>query len=207
MPERPLRLTSAPSIRAALRDRAGVSTSPSGAAWGTFMATAAYFYARGHAGLGRRSASSRVRPGSSALTAAGHFRGDAPAPPVTTTAGSVLSQERPLMPSWHHRHGSGEPGPCALRPASPRSRRLPAATLRPLSGRRPTTTLPVMAAGALFFAKPAADPTSLGERPRLASWMATDHPDQVRLRAFLEPAARSRRRSGSPRRATRRRQW
>ncbi len=45
-----------------------------------------------------------------------------------------------------------------------------------------------MAAAGVFFAKPAGDPTPLRERPRLASWMAADHPDQVRLRAFLDHA-------------------
>lgn len=37
-----------------------------------------------------------------------------------------------------------------------------------------------------FYARPEAPPTQLRLQPRLASWDATDHPDQVRLRAALE---------------------
>jgi len=37
-----------------------------------------------------------------------------------------------------------------------------------------------------FYARPEAAPTQLRLQPRLASWDATDHPDQVRLRAALE---------------------
>jgi hypothetical protein len=39
-----------------------------------------------------------------------------------------------------------------------------------------------------FYERPEAPPTRLRRRPRLASWNAAGHPDQVRLRAALEDA-------------------
>jgi hypothetical protein len=40
-----------------------------------------------------------------------------------------------------------------------------------------------------FFAMPQSEPRRLKVRPRLASWMATAHPDQIRLRAYLRYVA------------------
>ena len=39
-----------------------------------------------------------------------------------------------------------------------------------------------------WYARPAGDSHQLRVSPRLASWNQTDHPDQVRLRAFLDDA-------------------
>jgi hypothetical protein len=41
---------------------------------------------------------------------------------------------------------------------------------------------------ATFFARPQGDRLPLEVAPRLASWMISDHPDQVRLTAFLDHA-------------------
>lgn len=40
----------------------------------------------------------------------------------------------------------------------------------------------------IFYARPSGERLSLNARPRLASWNATSHPDQVRLRVALEDA-------------------
>jgi hypothetical protein len=40
-----------------------------------------------------------------------------------------------------------------------------------------------------FYARPAGTPLQLGRQPRLASWNARDHPDQVRLAAALADAS------------------
>ena len=45
-----------------------------------------------------------------------------------------------------------------------------------------------MALAPVFFAKPDAGMTALEIAPRLASWDAAGHPDQVALRAFLDHA-------------------
>ena len=145
----PHRLTSAPSIRAAFgwvievyrRLAPGL---PGRRSWrrGVLL--------RGHAGLdaaGRRGSDRDQRrfrrPGPCAVT---------PQPRRSPRRrGSVLSQERLAMPSWHHRHGSGEPGrapektddPASVdRPASrtpppcPRSELALTQTVHPRSGRR-----------------------------------------------------------------------
>ena len=36
------------------------------------------------------------------------------------------------------------------------------------------------------FERPSGDPIELGQAPRLASWNRSDHPDQIRLRAYVE---------------------
>ncbi|MGY1662056.1 hypothetical protein ACI78Q_12645 [Geodermatophilus sp. SYSU D00705] len=41
---------------------------------------------------------------------------------------------------------------------------------------------------AVFFARPEGEPSPLGIAPRLAGWMATGHPDQVHVRAFVTHA-------------------
>jgi hypothetical protein len=46
-----------------------------------------------------------------------------------------------------------------------------------------------MDTGAVFYARPEDDPIPLGIPPRLAGWMATGHPDQVHVRAFVTHAA------------------
>jgi hypothetical protein len=45
-----------------------------------------------------------------------------------------------------------------------------------------------MVSDAAFFARPEDDPRPLGIPPRLAGWMATGHPDQVHVRAFVTHA-------------------
>jgi hypothetical protein len=47
-----------------------------------------------------------------------------------------------------------------------------------------------MGTDAAFFARPESDAHPLGIPPRLAAWMATGHPDQVHVRAFVTHAAR-----------------
>jgi hypothetical protein len=47
-----------------------------------------------------------------------------------------------------------------------------------------------MDSAATFFARPRAERLPLEVAPRLASWMAADHPDQVRLTEFLDHAER-----------------
>lgn len=51
-----------------------------------------------------------------------------------------------------------------------------------------TVTLRRMAESPPLFAKPNHALTPLRVRPRLASWMSADHPDQIRLEAFLAHA-------------------
>ncbi|MGY1707569.1 hypothetical protein ACI79C_23645 [Geodermatophilus sp. SYSU D00697] len=45
-----------------------------------------------------------------------------------------------------------------------------------------------MDAGVAFYARPESEPHRLGIDPRLAGWMATGHPDQVHVRAFVTHA-------------------
>ncbi|MGY1643090.1 hypothetical protein ACI782_18450 [Geodermatophilus sp. SYSU D00703] len=45
-----------------------------------------------------------------------------------------------------------------------------------------------MGSDVVFFARPEGEPRPLGVAPRLAGWMATGHPDQVHVRAFVTHA-------------------
>ncbi|MGY1637496.1 hypothetical protein ACI78V_12675 [Geodermatophilus sp. SYSU D00742] len=45
-----------------------------------------------------------------------------------------------------------------------------------------------MGADAVFFARPEGEASPLGIAPRMAGWMATGHPDQVHVRAFVTHA-------------------
>jgi hypothetical protein len=45
-----------------------------------------------------------------------------------------------------------------------------------------------MGADAVFFARPEGEASPLGIAPRMAGWMATGHPDQVHVRAFITHA-------------------